>query len=180
MLRWLHRRRERLKRIEAEADTLIQHLGVEASSAEARRQEREANDLAMAWCWNAVALAVVRKTSKRVGFDPAARMAEDDFMRVLETLRSSPHQPVQEPGQMTEAVCAISERPSGVQFRLQYLGTAADGAASVLHEVVVRAADASAAARLAARIGWPPRTIGFRLIDAQGREVFGRRKADGR
>jgi hypothetical protein len=47
MLRWLHRRRERLKRIEAEADTLIQHLGVEAS-AEARRQERAANDLAMA------------------------------------------------------------------------------------------------------------------------------------
>ena len=61
MLRWLHRRRERLKRIEAEADTLIQHLGVEAS-AEARRQEREANDLAMAWYWNAVALAVVRKS----------------------------------------------------------------------------------------------------------------------
>jgi|SRR5208337_229704 len=179
MLRWLHRRRERLKRIEAEADTLIQHLGVEAS-AEARRQEREANDLAMAWYWNAVALAVVRKTSKRVGFDPAARMAADDFMRVLETLRSSPHQPLQEPGQMTEAVGAISERPSGVQFRLQYLGTAADGAASVLHEVVVRAADASAAARLAARIGWPPRAIGLRLIDAQGREVFGRRKADGR
>ena len=53
MLRWLHRRRKRLKRIEAEADTLIQHFGVEASSAEARRQEREANDLAMAWCWNA-------------------------------------------------------------------------------------------------------------------------------
>ena len=178
MLRWLHRRRERLKRIEAEADTLIQHLGVEAS-AEARRQEREANDLAMAWYWNAVALAVVRKTSKRVGF-AAARMAVDDFMRVLETLRSSPHQPLQEPGQMTKPVGAISERPSGVQFRLQYLGTAADGAASVLHEVVVRAADASAAARLAARIGWPPRTIGFRLIDAQGREVFGRRKADGR
>ena len=87
---------------------------------------------------------------------------------------------LQEPGQMTEAVGAISERPSGVQFRLQYLGAAADGAAAVLLEVVVRAADASAAARLAARIGWPPRAIGFRLIDVQGREVFGQRKADGR
>ena len=177
MLLGLHRRRERLKRIEAEADALIQHLGVEAY-AEARRQEREANYLAVAWYWNAVALAVVRKTSKCAGFDLAARTAADDFVRVLEAVRL--HPPLSEPGQMSESTPVIPERQLGVQFRLQYLGAAPDGTPSVLHEVVVRAADVSAAVRLAARIGWPPRAIGFRLIDGQGREVFGQRKADGR
>jgi hypothetical protein len=135
MLRRLHRRRGRLKRIEAEADTPIQHLGVEAY-AEARRQEREANDLATGWYWNAVALAVVRKTSKRVGFDLAARTAADDFVRVLEAVRSSPHPPLPEPGQTSEATSVVSEGPQGVQFRVRYLGAAGDGAASILQEVV--------------------------------------------
>ena len=180
MLRWLRRRRERLKRIEAEADVLIQQFGVEAYAG-ARREEREANNLAAAWYWSAVALAVAQKTPKRVAFDPATRTVADDLTRVLAALRSSPEpEQITERGQMGEATQVMSERPPGVQFRLQYLGAAADGAASIVQEVVLCAADASAAVREAARTGWPPRAIGFRLIDVQGREVFAQRKADGR
>ena len=83
MLRWLQGRRERLKRIEAEADGLIQHLGSVEAYVEARRQEREANNFAMSWYWNAVASSVAGKTSKRLGFDPRSRMAADDFAFVL-------------------------------------------------------------------------------------------------
>ena len=81
--------------LEAEADAPIQNLGVGAYE-EARRQEREANDLAMMWYWSAVALAVVRKMSNSVGFDPATRMAVNDFARLLEEPPSPPHPPLPE------------------------------------------------------------------------------------
>jgi hypothetical protein len=45
---------------------------------------------------------------------------------------------------------------------------------SIMKEVELSASDPSGAVREAARLRWPPRAIGFRLIDGDGREVFGR------
>jgi hypothetical protein len=76
MLSWLRRQRDKIERIEAEADALIHDLGVGAYSA-ARRREHEASSEAMARHWRRVALAVARKTGRRVGLDTSTRMATD-------------------------------------------------------------------------------------------------------
>src|SRR5271157_2290074 len=79
MLSWLARRRARIGRIEAEAEALIRDAGDRAYS-EARRREREASSDPIAKDWGRVALAVARKTGKRVGLDPATPMSTDaDF-----------------------------------------------------------------------------------------------------
>ncbi len=66
MLSWLRRRRERIERIDAEADALLHNLGAAAYSG-ARRREHEASSDAMANHWHRVALATAKKTGKRVG-----------------------------------------------------------------------------------------------------------------
>jgi hypothetical protein len=48
----------------------------------------------------------------------------------------------------------------------------------VLKEVIVEAADISAAIVAAANLTMPPKTRGLRILDREGREVFARRKAD--
>ena len=73
MLSWL-RRRKTAERIDAEADALIDELGVDAY-AEARRREYESSNDAIALRWNQVALAVAHKTGKRIGLDTSCRMA---------------------------------------------------------------------------------------------------------
>ena len=74
MLSWLRRRRKTAERIDAEADALIDELGVEAY-AEARRREYESSNDAMALQWNQVALAVAHKTGERIGLDTSSPMA---------------------------------------------------------------------------------------------------------
>jgi hypothetical protein len=76
MLSWLRRRRETIERIDAEADALVHKLGAAAYSA-ARRREHEASSDAMAKHWHRVALAIAKKTSKRVGFDTATRIPDE-------------------------------------------------------------------------------------------------------
>jgi hypothetical protein len=76
MLSWVRRQRDKIERIEAEADALIHNLGVGAYSA-ARRREHEADSEEMARHWRSVALAVARKTGRRVGLDTSTRMARD-------------------------------------------------------------------------------------------------------
>ena len=44
----------------------------------------------------------------------------------------------------------------------------------------VQVADVSAAIVAAANVAWPPRTIGLRTLDGEGREVFRRQKSDRR
>jgi hypothetical protein len=176
MLPWLRRRRERLKRIEAEADALILDLGVEAYG-EARRRERAARSDATAREWNRVALAVVRKTSERLGLDTATRIAMDaDFSSLLEAFASPPSPPLPELGPVNELMRLASGNPQGLRFRLQFLGVATARGPAVIEEVDVRALDASDAIR-EAHAAWPPGATGFRLIDGEGREVFGREKA---
>ena len=69
LLAWFRRHRE----AEQRAERLIRELGA-AAYAEARRCEREALDDESAARWRRVALAVARKTGKRVGVDTATRM----------------------------------------------------------------------------------------------------------
>jgi hypothetical protein len=70
----VRRGRVRTDRIEAEAETLICELGVEAHSV-ARQREHEASSDAMAKYWSRVALAIADMTGKRVGLDTSTRMA---------------------------------------------------------------------------------------------------------
>ena len=74
MLSWLRRRRERAERIAAKANALIRAFGVDAYS-EARQRERRADSAATAQEWRHVALAIARRTGKKVGLDTATRMA---------------------------------------------------------------------------------------------------------
>jgi hypothetical protein len=76
MRSWLCRRRERLERVEAEANALILDFGATAYS-QARRREHEASSNAMAREWNRVALAVARKTGQTVGLNASTRIAMD-------------------------------------------------------------------------------------------------------
>jgi hypothetical protein len=76
MRSWLRRRRERLERVEAEANALILDFGATAYS-QARRREHEASSNAMAREWNRVALAVARKTGQTVGLNASTRIAMD-------------------------------------------------------------------------------------------------------
>ncbi len=76
ILSWLRRRRERARRIEADAGMLVRELGSEAY-AEARRVQRRAKSFEERHHWRDVALVVARKTSKRVGLDTATRMSLD-------------------------------------------------------------------------------------------------------
>ena len=64
------------------------------------------------------------------------------------------------------------------RFRLQFFGVGADHGPAVLTETEIEAADASGAIREAVEAHWPPRAVGLRLLDLEGREIFERLKAD--
>ena len=63
-------------------------------------------------------------------------------------------------------------------FRLQFISLAPDRGPSIVTEVEIQALDTSAAIVAAAKIAMPARTIGLRIIDSEGDEVFGRRRGD--
>ncbi len=65
-------------------------------------------------------------------------------------------------------------------FRIQFVGAAPARGPTTLRQVEIQVADVSAAIVAAANIAWPPRTIGLRILDGEGREVFKRQKADRR
>ena len=77
---------------------------------------------------------------------------------------------------MDELVRILAVRPQ--RFRLQFFGLGADLGPAVLSENEIQAADASEAIRTAVAANWPPRAVGLRLLDLEGREIFERLKAD--
>ena len=171
---WLRRRRAKIERIEAEAEALVRDVDDRAYS-EARRREHEASSDAIAKDWSRVALAVARKTGKRVELDAATRRASDaDFSLREDEAASIEHPPHAKTDPIEELARIAGESPMGPLFRLQLLGLAAERGASILKEVDLRASDASEAVREAARLDWPPRALAFRLIDREGREILGR------
>lgn len=72
----------------------------------------------------------------------------------------------------------LAARPQ--RFRLQFFAVADDRGPSIVAETEIQAADASAAIRAAVDADWPPRAIGLRILDPDGREIFERLRADRR
>ena len=176
MFSWLPRRRRvRMDRVEAEAEALIRELGFAAYS-EARRREYESSGDVMARDWSRVALVVAQKTGKRVGVDATNLMAISAyFVPDREAVPTHGPRPFSEPSWVEEQVDILPAKSP--LFRIVFLGRAAsEPRPSVLKEVEIQASDLSAAIVAAADIAWPPRTIGLRILDHEGREVFGRQK----
>ena len=152
MLAWLLWQLERAERIRAAAGALMEEFGDEAY-AEARRREGQANGDEMAGVWRRVALVVARWTPRRVALDAAPPT-------------------VPEPNPVAEIVSEQSRT-----FRIQFVCGTADEGPTNLTEKQIEVADAPAAIIAAANIKWPPQTIGVRILDREGHEVFARQKA---
>ncbi len=178
MMSWPPRRRVRMGSIDAEAEALIRDLGDRAYS-EARRRESEASSDAIAKDWGRVALSVARRMEKRLGFETAAGTATNAGL--------APDRgpaPARQPQPESKIGAADEPKPTLAgkrqRFRVQFLGAAADRGPAILKEVEIQAADVSDAIVAAANATWPPHTIGLRILDREGREVFERQKADRR
>ena len=159
MLAWLLWQLDRIERIHAVARMLMSEVGVEAG-AEARRQEREANSAATARDWRRVASVIGRRTRRRTTLDAATPPALLEFDSVAEPMW-------------------VAEDRTQV-FRIQFVCGAGDCGPTNLKEKHIQAADTSAAIVAAANTKWPPQTIGLRILDREGREVFAREKASRR
>ena len=152
MLAWLLWQLEGMQRIRAAAGALMDEFGDEAY-AEARRRERQANRDEMAGVWRRVALVVARWTPRRTRPEAAPPTVPE------------PHPP-------TEIVSGPSRT-----FRIQFVCGTADEGPTNLTEKQIEVADAPAAIIAAANLKWPPQTIGVRILDREGHEVFARQKA---
>ena len=156
MLAWLFWHLERIERIHAVARSLVSELGAEAY-AEARRQEREAQNVGAARDWRRVASVVARRMSRRAPVDAA---------------------PGPTPLELESAGEPTWMLPEPTQpFLIQFVCGASDRSETNVTERPIQAADASAAIVAAASAAWPPQTIGLRILDREGREVFAREKA---
>ena len=152
MLAWLLWQLEKIERIRAAAAALMDEFG-DAAYSEARRREYEANRHEMAGDWRRVALVVARRTPRRFGPDVAP-----------------PTLP--EPNPPTDIVSEPSRT-----FRIQFVCGTVDRGPTNLTEKQIKVADAPSAIIAAANIKWPPQTIGVRILDREGHEVFARQKA---
>jgi hypothetical protein len=85
---------------------------------------------------------------------------------------------VEESEQLAELQRILVAKPQ--HFRLQFISAAGGPRPHILGESEIWAADVSAAVRVASEVHWPPRTIGLRILDHEGHEVFGRQKGDRR
>ena len=175
MVSWASRRRARMERIDAEAETLIRDLG-DGAYHEARRREHEASSDAIAEDWALVARAVARQTGSRVGLNISTQLEMNTFFvldrapgearRSRSFAEGEPeHQPIR------------NDVPSPQPFRIQFFGAGTDSGQSILREVEIRASDVSAAIIAAATASWPPKTVALRILDREGQEVFGREKS---
>jgi hypothetical protein len=160
----------------ADADQLIASFRVRAYS-EARRRQREAGASEAAAHWSQVSNLIARRSGEPGGDESSARTELDGevadsgaTLGVRTAVRSFEVDPVDE----LERILAV--RPQC--FRLQFFGLGADHGPAVLAETEIQATDASGAIREAVMANWPPRAVGLRLLDLQGREIFERLKAD--
>ena len=184
MLSWLPRRNARIE-VEAEAEALSRDFG-EVAYSEACRREHEASSHAIARDWGSVALAVARLIGKRTDVDPLVRLAMNALLvpdredTAPRRRRSLPGLTPRKPRSLPELTPETELTPvisTAHTFRIQFVGAAPDRRPTTLREVDIRVPDVAAAIVAAANIAWPPRTIGLRILDDKGREVFERQKA---
>ncbi len=159
-----------------DADRLIASLRLRAY-AEARQRQRRAAAPEAAAHWGQVANLIARRTNEPRGGEPSNRRELD--ANVASGGRAVGARPAVrflevDPVEELERVLAV--RPQ--RFRLQFFGVGADHGPTILTEIEIQAANASVAIREAATISWPPRAVGLRLLDLEGREIFERLKAD--
>jgi hypothetical protein len=162
--------------LEADANRLIASFRLRAYS-EARRRQRQAQATPAAAHWADVARLIAQRTGEpREARPPSWQECGVDLASPRETL-SAPR-PIRffevDPLDELERILAI--RPQ--RFRLQFFGVGADHGPAVLTETEIQAADTSGAIRDAVAANWPPRAVGLRLLDLDGREIFERLKAD--
>jgi len=182
MSAWAPFKRARMERIDAEAETLIRDLG-DCAYQEARRREHEASSDVIAEDWAEVARAIARKTGSRVGLNLSTQLEMNTFFvldREPGPLREAQPAPALEAAPAPEREPKAAGVPTPQPFRIQFMGASAGSEPSILREDVIRASDVSAAIIAAAIASWPPKTIALRILDREGREVFGRQKTAGR
>ena len=177
MRRWLRRRRERVERIEDEAGELIRLLGGDAYG-EARWREQTASSCVMAEEWNLIALAIARRTGRRIGLDVSTRMAMNAVFAPDRKPAEGKPQPDPAPNPLSELKRILAATPQ--PFQIQFVGAAPGRGLSILSEVEIQASDVSAAIVAAANLAFPPKTVALRILDREGQAVFERHKTDRR
>jgi hypothetical protein len=124
-------------------------------------------------------VAVARMVSKRVDVDPSIRVAMNALFvpdREAGTVHKMRKLAELMPSKGPELV--VEPKPKG--FRIQFAGATPDRGRSILREVEIDATDLSTAIIAAANITWPPRTIGLRILNREGDEVFSRQRTNRR
>ena len=159
----------------ADAERLMTTFRVRAYS-EARLRQRRAAAPEAAAHWGQVANLIARRSGDRSD-EPSTRTELD--ARVARRSRELGVRPavgffeVDPLGELERVLAVRLQR-----FRLQFFGLGADLESAVLAETEIQAADTSGAIRNAVAANWPPRAVGLRLLDLEGREIFERLKAD--
>jgi hypothetical protein len=160
----------------ADADRLMASFRVRAY-AEARRRQRRAGTPEAAAHWGQVANLIARRTGEPRGDEPSTRTESDaNVAHGGRAVGARPAVRFFEVDPVDELERILAARPQ--RFRLQFFGVGVDHGPAVLTETEIEAADASGAIRDAAATTWPPRAVGLRLLDPEGREIFERLKAD--
>jgi hypothetical protein len=160
----------------ADAERLIATFRVRAYSEARQRQRRAGAPEAVAhWCQ--VANLIARRTSERRGGELSRRTELDANVarRGLERgVRPAAGFFEVDPLDELERILAVRLQ----RFRLQFFGLGAGLGPAVLAETEIQSSDATSAIREAVETNWPPRAVGLRLLDLEGREIFERLKAD--
>jgi hypothetical protein len=116
------------------------------------------------------ALAVGHKIGERIGLDTSTRMAMNAvFAPDRQHAGDRKPQPFSR-GDELKSTLALQP------FWIQLVSAGPDRGLSIVTEVEIQASDASAAIVATANVALPPRTIGLRILDNQGREVFSRQR----
>ena len=160
--------------LESDANRLIASFRLRAYS-EARRRQRQAGSSEAAAHWSQVSNVIARRAGEPRGDESSTRTELDVACRG-EALGARPPVRFFEVDPLDELERVLAARPQ--RFRLQFFGVGADHGPAVLTETEIQAADASGAIREAIAANWPPRAVGLRLLDLEGREIFERLKAD--
>jgi hypothetical protein len=159
-----------------DADRLIASFRLRAYAEARQRQRRSAAPEAAAH-WSQVANLIARRTREPRGDEPSIQTELDANVASRGgAVGARPAVRFFEVDPLEELERVLAARPQ--RFRLQFFGVGVDHGPTVLTETEIQAADASVAIREAAATSWPPRALGLRLLDLEGREIFERLKAD--
>jgi hypothetical protein len=161
---------------ESDADRFIASFRLRAYS-EARRRQRQAGSSEAAAHWSRVSNLIARRAGEPRS-DASSTGTESDPNVACGRGTFGVRPPVRffEVDPLDELDRILAARPQ--RFRLQFFGVGAGHGPAVLTETEIQAADASVAIREAIAAIWPPRAVGLRLLDLEGREIFERLKAD--